>query len=76
MVTLNEGLRSVGEAGVGAFQDSAVRSAYVPSLLGKLRKETFAGCRSLRKIKVAEGCKVKLEYCLTDKATAPIAVGA
>ena len=44
-----------------------MRSAYVPSLLGRLRKETFAGCRSLRKIKVAEGCKVKLEYCLTDK---------
>ena len=40
--------------------------AYVPSLLGRLRKETFAGCRSLKKIKVAEGCKVKLEYCLAD----------
>ena len=40
--------------------------AYVPSLLGRLRRETFAGCRSLKKIKVAEGCKVKLEYCLAD----------
>ena len=65
-VTLNEGLRSIGETGVGVFQDSGLRAAYIPSLLQKLRKETFVGCKNLRKITVAEGCDVKLEYCLSD----------
>lgn len=65
-VTLNEGLRSIGETGVGVFQDSGLRAAYIPSLLQKLRKETFVGCKNLRKITVAEGCDVRLEYCLSD----------
>ena len=38
----------------------------MPSLLGRLRSRTFAGCKNLRKIIVAEGCDVRLEYCLED----------
>lgn len=34
---------------------------YVPSTLQKLRKETFAGCRNLRKVEVAEGCEIAVE---------------
>ena len=63
-VRLNQGLQHIGGDEVGAFQDSGLRSAYVPSLLGRLRSRTFAGCKNLRKITVAEGCDVKLEYCL------------
>ena len=65
-VRLNPGLQHIGGDEVGAFQDCGLRTAYVPSLLGRLRSRTFAGCKNLRKITVAEGCDVKLEYCLED----------
>ena len=65
-VRLNRGLQHIGGDEVGAFQDSGLRTAYVPSLLGRLGSRTFAGCKNLRKITVAEGCDVKLEYCLED----------
>ena len=65
-VRLNQGLQYIGGDEVGAFQDSGLRTAYVPSLLGRLRSRTFAGCKNLRKITVAEGCDVRLEYCLDD----------
>ena len=52
-----------------AFAGTALQSFVAPNSLKSIGEGAFAGCSNLKKIKVGEGCKVKLEHCLVDVET-------
>lgn len=50
-----ERLREMGE---DVFRNSELKTIRLPSTLQNIREKTFAGCMCLRRVEVAEGCKL------------------